>query len=745
MYRFISHIGAGDLYPSSGPQPPNDITSTNTISLAASIPPSFSPKTPFTWAGYLYRVVSVAFGKPTTAYNLRYDVPAYSFSAGSPILKMPEPLGSIEIVAENQGIAPGGSADQTLPSAGATNLQISIPVYDASKIGGDFSAFFQTVTPTNSQAFAENLLQLVAGQNNTIELPQGIFQLNASLVSYNYTNPSTGGGMGVVVPATGIAIQNPPKFSFSQEGEGSYFKDYPALAMRINDGTAGYSNGKMMLPNGGGATQIVSYSLATFTPGGEAFTEDGIPVVVTDKDGKAVKVVGEASETTMPLNMRLLQGLVGVIVVMGLLALFVMLPNGDSSMRSLGLVLVTFFLGLLPMILAGSSLGGLNMLPKSGGYTALMWLVIFVMGLVGVLGVGGLFLEIYSGELSAYINPGITISTLLMGAMFVLYVFILANGTTSADYDPRFKSTPLFLQSLSGIFKALIPLGIMAVFGLPLPLLNPMFLQGLASKEGFDARTTAIPTTETPKDIVGNINAMLRVATLPPDTFMDDAFGNSFGKTLSAIRPIQPGEKLMSKIPGDIIAIEKGDSIVVPLVKTLAPGSGGGGEGSVSGGVVGGGRSVPKVIGFHSLGTIRQNFPTKAGEPPKSLGSGVNYLKISDFTKGGGIEENVSFGYSLTLATTLAVVMGVSLIAPSLIGSTAYPGEGEKEKPTPTFAEQLTDSLLAIVPPVIVAYFVHASGIYRSFTPGYWILMLTAVASAGVNIGVMSKRFSGGN
>jgi hypothetical protein len=648
---------------------------------------------------------------------------------------MPEPIGTIELVAENQGLAPGGSADQTLPSAGAPTLTISIPVYDASKIGGDYSAFFQTVTPTNSSAFSQMLLGVVAGEINTVELPPGIFQINASLVSYSFTNPSTGGVMGVIVPATGIALQSPPKFSFTRDG--SYFKDFPNLAMRINDGTAGYSSGKLMLPNGGGASQIVSYSLATFTPGGEAFTEDGIPVVVTDKDGKNVKVVSDAPESEIPLSMRLLQGLVGVIVIMGLLALFVMLPNGDSSMRSLGLVLVIFFLGLLPTILASSSLGGLRMLPSSGGYTGLIWLAMILSALILVAGIVSLGMEMFAPELNVYMIPSLGISILLIGAGLVFYVFTLANVTSSADYDSKFKTTPLFLQSLSSIFKTIIPLGLIAVMGLPLQILNPLYLQGLSSQEGFTSKTTAITTTETPKDITENINAMLRVVS-SPETYMDDAYGSSLGKTIGAMRPIQPGEKMMSKIPKEIIAIQKGDSVVVPLLKNKA--SSGAGAGGSSGMGGGGGAGGKEVIGFHSLSTIRQNFPTKEGERPKSLGSGVDYMKITDFSK--SMEDNVSFGYSLTLAVSLAVVMGVSLVAPSFVGSTAYPGAGEKEKPTPTFAEQLTDSLLGIVPPVVVAYFVHASGVYQTFQPGYWILMTTAVVSAGVNISMMSKRFT---
>jgi hypothetical protein len=267
--------------------------------------------------------------------------------------------------------------------------------------------------------------------------------------------------------------------------------------------------------------------------------------------------------------------------------------------------------------------------------------------------------------------------------------------------------------------------------------LNPLYLQGLSSQEGFTSKTTAIPTTETPKDITENINAMLRVVS-SPETYMDDAYGSSLGKTIGAMRPIQPGEKMMSKIPKEIVAIQKGDSVVVPLLKNKASSGAGGGGSSGMGG--GGGAGGKEVIGFHSLSTIRQNFPTKEGERPKSLGSGVDYMKITDFSK--SMEDNVSFGYSLTLAVSLAVVMGVSLVAPSFVGSTAYPGAGEKEKPTPTFAEQLTDSLLGIVPPVVVAYFVHASGVYQTFQPGYWILMTTAVVSAGVNISMMSKRFT---
>ena len=717
MFSFISHINGSNLYPTSGPKAPNDTETTNASSLSIAIPPSLRNNSTFVWAGYTYKVISVEFGRPKSAFNLKYDVPAYSFLKSDPIETMPEPDGSIQIMAELQEVATQDS-NQIIPSAAPTTLVISIPVYKQNRVA-PYASYIPVVEPTNTDKFITNLLQLVDGDIDSVDIPD-IFPINEFIITYTYTNPNTGSLLGVAMPSKGISVKGLPSFSFTQKG--SFFADYDDLILRINDGTDGYSTGKLLLPKETGTSQIVVYSANSFTPSsGSQTNQDGIPIVVEDENGNRVNVTTQPQQQPYPTKLIFILGIVLFTVVLTFVSLFFLFPSRTPELKLLGIFVILFFLCIVPLIMSGSEISkqiDLRII-DNGAYTGLLVLSIILLTINLLLTFGYMVVSIYNSNTDGVsllstqdiLGASITPIILLTGGFLILYTFITNSVIKTDEYNKQYQSKPLFLNSLSNIFKYAIPIMMLLVLGLPSNILNTIHLQSLNenSIDTFVSRASSIHLNESINDVQQNLNTILKFHNI----------GYKYGST-AILYDMPMNKTLMSLKEYDLtddgvsgkklIGFEtKNQKVIFPILQENTDGA-------------------KSVVSFrYKDQSIKQVNGQKKlidlSKKPKQ-----SFMEQEDIT----IEnQHNSWSYNLILSISIAVILGISLSAPAFVGPNSYGSKSEDKEP-PTLSEKMTDFIMSLCLTGLSTYFIYNSGLYTTNSTGFYLIIL-AIAGAFIN------------
>jgi hypothetical protein len=611
----------------------------------------------FIWGGYNYLVSSVTYGPPSVAFNLLNDIPGCKPDSTSP--KIPIPHGSIDITATNSGNR--ATSDETQISSTITThtIRISIPVYNKSDIN-NYTPVLST--PANISTF----------ETNKVVPPQVSEVLkNTRLVYYRHPTEGT-----VFCPIKGLVYSStsPPAFSPSR-GSGT-----PPVIMRsILSGT----NRSLILPNNQGTATVSS---AVTKPIIQKTSESnvvpkpgqGIPVVVTDSNGKRVVVSKPKSEedtaeysNTIKMALRFI--LIFLVISMSLIAVFGFMPSGHSeyALLMLGISYV------LSMIMV-SQTAFVNKVVTEGDtpITSILIFVELILTLIvsGISGGYGFSTGIILGNpnetMVSYLIP--TLITCI--SVMLLTLGISGSSMSKLSYNLKSQTDPLYYDRIILIFKNVIPLVLLflftgSIFGNHNPLLNMTFNPDNLT----GSQTKATPFNGDDNQLSEGLFKIFSNTTLSPVDFAQ----YPIGEIQNALTNINIGSK----------------SVLGALTKS----------------------KKTMVINKKSGKPYYMN-------PDNTLPNGINatnLLQKPAFMD--NLYTNVWYG---TISFVITIFLCVSLILPSLIGNIAFKSEERENEEKRTLGGTIIDGLYGIGLPLFIIACIFSLGLWTTGNQIQFVLLL---------------------